>query len=561
MSRFNRRTLLRYSLLSAGAALARPAFSATHSSGNRHGNDTFVIDDTSAVAETDSGKVAGYIHNNIRVFKGIPYAEIHAPESRWMRGTKVKPWAGVRSSRAAGPACPPTAAGGGGEAMDEMAFRGSGSQLVRLGEDCLRVNVWTPGLDNRKRQVLFYCHGGGYNGGSSLMGSFYEGTNLAQYGDVVVVSMNHRLNAFGFLDLTAYGSRWADSANVGMLDVVDALKWVHTNIANFGGDPNKVMIFGHSGGGSKVTALLSMPEAKGLFNRAVAQSPGPLPLASPEEGAVRTDAFLKLVNVSPSNLDALHKLSSEQIARAAGSVAATANQGRDRFDYVGKPDIAWRPVVDGHTVAYEPTRPNAPSDVPLMIGTVLHEFVSALGHPEYEQMKEAEARDAMRVMFGPATDEVYDTYKTAFPQANAFEVSAIARAMGRFRGNSVKVAQNRAAVNAAPSYLYWVQWRSRNFGGLAMSHHEIEMPLVFQNSDITPEFTGATDEARALSVKMTDSWLAFARTGNPNTKALPEWKPVTATNPSCMVFDSTCRIDPGSDAKAIEVFWKSRKYS
>jgi para-nitrobenzyl esterase len=218
----------------------------------------------------------------------------------------------------------------------------------------------------------------------------------------------------------------------------------------------------------------------------------------------------------------------------------------------------WRPVVDGRTLSYDPTWPNAPSDVPLLVGTVLHEAFTALGHPEYQQIKEAEARQLVRGFFGAPGDAIYDVYRKAFPQASPFDVSAMARATGRMRSYCVKMALHRAALNAAPSYLYWVQWQSRNFGGLAMSHHELEMPLVFQNSDITPEFTGATDEARALSVKMTDAWLAFARTGNPAIKALPAWNAVSPTTPTCMVFDEKCSIDTGSDLAAIELFFKSR---
>ncbi len=562
MSRFNRRSLLRYTLGGAGAALAgQSAIAASGGAGSHDdaGPDRYVLDDTSAVADTDSGKVVGYIRNDIRIFKGIPYGEILSPEGRWARGARVRPWAGKRSSRAAGFVCPPPVNAGNDAPLDEALFNSSGNQIARPGEDCLRVNVWTPGLDNRKRQVLFYCHGGGLNNGSSLMSVMYEAHNLARYGDVVVVSMNHRLNALGFLDLSAYGTRWADSGNLGMLDIVDALKWVRTNIANFGGDPSKVMLFGHSGGGAKVVTLLSMPEAQGLFNRAVVQSPGPLPFASPAEAAARTESFLKLVNVAPGNVDALYKLPLETLMRAAGTIATTANAARDRFGQQGTAaDNVWRPVVDGRTVLYQPSQPTVASDVPLMIGTVLHEAFNALGHPEYAQMQEPQARELVRGFFGPVGDGIYDVYKGAFPKAGPYEISAMARATGRMRAYCVKIAQRRAAINAAPTYNYWCQWRSTNFEGRGLSHHEIEMPLVFRNSDVLPQFTGASAQARALSTKMADAWLAFARTGNPNIKALPSWSPVTPKEATAMVFDNACRIDPGSDLAAIDMFWKSR---
>jgi para-nitrobenzyl esterase len=526
------------------------------------GRTAYIIDDTSAVGETESGKVVGYIHNDIRIFKGIPYAEILSPEGRWVRGARTRSWAGKRSSRAPGFVCPPASFVNNDALLDEVLFRASGACVTYPGEDCLRINIWTPGLDNRKRQVLFWVHGGGYNNGSSLMSAHYDFTNLAQYGDAVVVSVNHRLNALGFLDLTAYGSRWAESANLGMLDIIDALKWVRGNISNFGGDPAKVMIFGHSGGGSKVSTLLAMPDAKGLFNRAVIQSPGPLPLATQEEAAARTATFLKLVDISSSNLDALYKLPVDTLTAAAAAIANTANVARDNFaTATTSANNAWRPVVDGRTVLYEPTRPNAPSDVPLMIGTALHESFGALGHPEYDEMNEPQARELVRSFFGPVGDQVYDVYKAAFPNASPFDLSATARATGRMRAYSLKIAQNRAALNSAPSYLYWFQWRAKILGGRPKSHHELEIPLVFLNSDETPHFTGGTAEPRELGAKMADAWLAFARSGNPNHKALPHWAPVTPKAATAMVFDVQCRIDSGSDTAAIDLFWKSRHSS
>jgi para-nitrobenzyl esterase len=193
-----------------------------------------------------------------------------------------------------------------------------------------------------------------------------------------------------------------------------------------------------------------------------------------------------------------------------------------------------------------------------MIGTALHESYGALGHPEYDEMAEQQARELARSYFGPVGDQVYGVYKEAFPGANPFEVSAMARAMGRMRSFCVKIAQNRAAINAAPTYLYWFQWQAKILGGRSKSHHELEIPLVFLNSDDTAQFTGGTAEARALGVKMADAWLAFARMGNPNTKALPKWTPITPKTSNSMVFNVNCRIDPGSDVAAIELFWKDR---
>ena len=541
--------------LGPGCAIAGPG-----TTGNLHGTETanYVIDDTSAVADTENGKVAGYVRNEIRVFKGIPYGEIQSPQGRWMRGSKAKPWTGKRSSRAAGFICPPATPGSGDALSDEVLFRASGACVEHPREDCLRVNIWTPGLDNKKRQVMFWCHGGGFNDGSALMSAHYDFSNLAQHGDVVIVSMNHRLNALGFLDLTAYGPRFAESANLGMLDIVDALKWVQRNISNFGGDPARVALFGHSGGGAKVMTLLAMPEAKGLFNRAIVQSPGPLPMATANDSAARTAKFLQLVGVSPSNIDALYQLPVEKLTAAAVSIAVEANVAREHYNTVATAaNNTWRPVADGKTVLYEPSEPTA-ADVPVMIGTALHEAYGAIGHPEYDDMTEPQAREIVNGYFGPIGPQVFDVYKGAFPHANPYEVSAMARATGRMRLYAAKLGQIRAGRNAAPTYLYWFQWHAKILGGRFKSHHELEIPMVFLNSDDTAQFTGGTAEARALGLKMADAWLAFARTGNPNTKALPNWAPVLEKNLTAMVFDNQCRIDQGSDAAAIDLIWKSR---
>jgi para-nitrobenzyl esterase len=550
----------------AGAVLG-PEFAAaaTSTTGNPHidGPVTYVIDDTSTVGDTESGKVLGYQRNNIRIFKGIPYAEILSPQGRWMRGSKARPWTGNRPSRAAGPACP------GGRATedpmvdstsDEGIFRQGGGGGGRTDENCLRINIWTPGLDNKKRNVLFWCHGGGFTGGSSGGTIENDYAKLAEHGDVVVVSMNHRLHALGHLDLTAYGERFAESANVGMLDIVDALQWVRRNIPNFGGDPAKVMIFGHSGGGAKVATLLAMPAAKGLFNRAVIQSPGPLPLTTPEESAIRTATFLKLVDVSPSNIDALFKVPVGKLGAAAGTITGASNFARMNYAQWHTPayDNTWKPVVDGKAVLHPASNPNAASDVPLMLGTALHEPFNALGHPEYAEMKEPQAREILRKHLGPVSDQVYDIYKAAFPHANPFEVSATARATEHMRMYCVKLAQNRAAFNAAPTYLYWFQWRANILGGRAMSHHGLEIPLLFLQSDESPATTGATPEARALGVKLADTWLQFAKTGDPNNKALPHWPAVTAKTATAMVLDNQFRIDPASDAAAVDLIWKAK---
>jgi para-nitrobenzyl esterase len=303
-----------------------------------------------------------------------------------------------------------------------------------------------------------------------------------------------------------------------------------------------------------------MPEAKGLFNRAIIQSPGPLPFSTPEESAVRTATFLKLVGVSPSNIDDLYKLSTQKLNAAASTITAAANGARYEFKAMHSTadKNMWKPVVDGRTVLFEPTQTNAPSNVPVMIGTALHEMFTAVGHPEENDMNEQQAREVLHEHIGSAGDQAYDIYKSAFQHASPFDISAMARATEHMRMYCVKMAQKRATFNAAPSYLYWFQWQAKILGGRAKSHHELECPLAFLHSDDAPTWTGGTADARALGVRLADTWLQFARAGDPNNKGLPRWTPVTPDKVTSMVFDSQCRIDQGSDAAAIELIWKSR---
>jgi len=286
-----------------------------------------------------------------------------------------------------------------------------------------------------------------------------------------------------------------------------------------------------------------------------------LPLATPDQAAARTAEFLKLVNVSTSNVEALYQLPLAKLTAAAASLGSAASAAGEKFSTAATAaNNPWRPVVDGRTVLYEPTQPTAPSDVPLLIGTTLDELYgyALLIHPEYAQMGEQQARELVRGYFGAVGDQVYDVYARAFPHADPFRVSGMARAMGHMRAYAVKLAQHRAAVGGAPTYLYWFQWQPKILGDRLKSFHALETPLEFLNSDTTPQFTGATVEARMLSEKIADVWLSFARRGNPNIDGLPPWAPVTANAAPAMVFDDNCRIDHGTDMAAIDAFWKSR---
>ena len=267
---------------------------------------------TVAVAETESGKVAGYVENGIYIYKGIPYAKAE----RFMPPVAVDKWEGVRSSRAYGPTCPQ------GKRMgwysDEQAFAFNWDDGYP-DENCLRVNIWTPGLkDGKKRPVMVWLHGGGYSAGSGQELPSYDGTNLAKKGDAVVVTLNHRLNVLGFLDLSAYGDKYAKSGNAGLLDLVAALQWVNKNIESFGGDARNVTIFGQSGGGGKVSTLLATPSARGLFHKAIVQSGSMLRTMEQKYSRRIGSAVMEELGLNTSALQEMLKRAMQESAEPEG---------------------------------------------------------------------------------------------------------------------------------------------------------------------------------------------------------------------------------------------------
>jgi para-nitrobenzyl esterase len=267
---------------------------------------TIAASDSNAVVETTAGKVRGFTRNGIHTFKGVPYSASPEGAARWLPPSKPKPWTGVRNSMWFGPTCPQVARSG--WANDENAFQFQWDD-GQPGEDCLRVNLWTPGLsDGKKRPVLVWMHGGGYQAGSGQEQAAYNGENLARRGDLVVVSLNHRLGVLGYLNLSQFGEKYAASGNVGQLDLVAALEWVRDNIANFGGDPGNVLIFGQSGGGGKVTTLMGMPAAKGLFHKAVVQSGSLLNPNVPEDSLKLAAAVVAELGLSRSQVAKMHEM-------------------------------------------------------------------------------------------------------------------------------------------------------------------------------------------------------------------------------------------------------------
>ena len=502
-----------------------------------------------AVTSTDAGKVRGYINNGIYSYKGIPYAEAKRFESP----QKPKPWTNTRSSMVYGPVAPlenPTT-----NVMDESEFVFDHSWGF-TNEDCMRINVWSPGInDGKKRPVLFWIHGGGFTAGSSQELPSYDGENLAKKGDVVVVSINHRLNILGYLDLSAYGDKYKQSANNSVLDMKAALEWVKTNISNFGGDPNNVTIFGQSGGGAKVNTLMAMPSAKGLFSKAINQS-GAFRTAMLDKATTQAIGaeVVKELGLSADKIDEIQKIPFQTLADAGKKALKTV---ADKMKAEGKPvvgfGLGWGPSADGEVLPYQLFSNEAfelSKNVPLMIGTTINEFAVFRGGIPSNSTDE-KAMEAIKKVYGDKTDAYIAAVKKAYPNGKMTEMLSYDV---MFRPGAVQQANQKSAVaGGAPTYMYLFDWQSPVMDGKYKAVHCMEIAFCFDNIQRTKNMTGGTKEAQALADKMSQSWINFAKVGNPNHKGLPNWPAYNSTNTATMHFDNTCTVKPQMDKDLFEV--------
>jgi para-nitrobenzyl esterase len=479
----------------------------------------------SAVVDTASGKVRGVVCNGVHVYRGIPYGASTAGANRFMPPRQSEPWTGVRDAFQSGHASPqvspaPGAIGAG--------LRGYAPQ----GEDCLVLNVFSTAVnDGRKRPVMMWIHGGGYTYGSgSSLG--YDGANLSRAGDVVVVCINHRLAINGHLYLGGAGADFADSGNVGMLDIVASLQWVRDNIAQFGGDPANVTIFGQSGGGGKVSTLLAMPSAKGLFHKAIVESGSTLKQMTRDEAQKTTDRVAAQLGLKPTQAAELQQVPLAKLLAAMGQGA--------RFG----------PVVDGHALPRDPFDPDAPdvsADVPMIIGTTETEG-SYFAPPELLSLDEAAVRARLKERLAGDGDRVYDLFRKNRPKATPSEIYFTISA---FPSNAHIQAERKAAQRRAPAFLYQIRWRTPVEGGRRLSPHCIEIPFAMQNHWQLPEMVGTGPELQPLADKVSGAWIAFARTGNPSHPGIPKWPAYNATERSTMHIDNewTLSNDPDRDER------------
>jgi len=504
MTEPKRRIFLQQSLLAASSMMAAGVQAAPGSS---------------PVAATRHGRIRGYLDDGIHVFKGVRYGADTAPR-RFMAPVAPQAWDGVVDAFGHGPSCPQP------------------SREDAVSEDCLFLNVFTPGLrDRARRPVMVYIHGGAYNNGSGSS-PLYDGVRLCRRGDVVVVTINHRLNAFGYLYLARLGDgTLPDSGNAGQLDLVLALRWVRDNIAEFGGDPDKVTVFGQSGGGAKIATLMAMPAAAGLFHRAATMSGQQVTASGPLNATLRAQAILDALKLTAPRVHEIRSMPYQRIVEVLGT--------RDPVLPFG--GVSFAPVLDERNLLRHPFYPDAPGQsfhIPMMIGNTHDETRAFLGgDPANFSLTWAQlpARLAPNMRVDIQPEAVIAAYRTLYPTLSPSDLLfKITTASRSWRGAIIE-AEERAR-SGAPAYVYQLDWATPKDGGRFGAPHASDIQLVFDNIG-KPGATAIGPQAQTMADMMSDAFIAFARTGVPAASLLPRWEPYDLTRRQTMVFDVPPRME------------------
>ncbi len=490
------------------------------------------------VVQTAAGQILGCVVDEVYTFRGVEYATA----GRYQPPQKPQPWTGIREATVYGDTCPS------GILMESTIY--STHRSWKASESCQNLNIWSPEFNAEARlPVMVWLHGGGYSSGSSIDEAVTDGIELARHGEVVVVSVNHRLNVLGFLDLSAFGERFIDSGNLGMADIIAALAWVRENIAQFGGDPDNVTLFGQSGGGGKIMTLMQMPAADGLYHRAIIQS-GVMTL---QQNMTKARQFgrktAKLLGLTPSTIDEICNMPFNKISQAAQTVAQYPG-----FDMpMGLMSLA--PVNDGKNVLgnyLDAGFRDEVRSIPIMVGSCIGELAlfspSGLKKPIYPEVnKDLISRedkiDCLRRRFGEDTDAVVEAFSKAYPEIDiiyAIDTDSMVRI------DTLRYAAARAQASSADVYCYLMTYRVKARGG-KLAWHGADLPFVFGNAAKSEIMCTGGDEILPLMTAMRDAWSGFARYGKPMHDLMPSWPPFTEEIPATMLFDTTCRVAIGHD--------------
>ncbi len=510
------------------------------------------IGDDIAIADTAYGKVKGFILRGITQFRGIPYGADTSGKNRFMPPQKPERWDGVRPAVWWGNSAPQLMDGRYGNAYYSFVDHWNYDDVS---EDCLKLNVWTPAIDDKKRPVLVWLHGGGFTNGNGIEQDGYMGENLSRKGNVVFVSINHRLGPIGFSDLSAVGGeKYKDSGNVGALDMVAALQWVNKNIANFGGDPGNVTIMGQSGGGAKVCTLAAMPSANGLLHRAVPLSGSSTQAMDQSYTQKLGEYILKEAGLKSSEIDKLQEMPWKDYILLANTAAQKANAE------IGTPGRrgGFGPVADGINIpkgTFYTESGGVSSEVPMLICSTFHEWGMARTNPEIEKISAEKAKEmlkeraGLRGGLGDKAPEVYDAYAKVFPDAKPIEIMTL---VASNRKGVVETATAKA-VQSAPVYVAWFGWEPPLFDNRMRAFHCLDICFWFYNTDLMLTHTGGGARPRKLSEKMSDALLSFMRTGNPNCETLPDWAAFTVENGETMVLNDVCELKNDPDREGREL--------
>jgi para-nitrobenzyl esterase len=488
--------------------------------------------------ETTSGEVRGLVNSGVRQFKGVPYGASTAGTNRFKRPERPRPWAGVRDCFGYGPVSPQVPSRMSSDYARLIQFD-LNVAVGGMNEDCLHLNIWTPGTGrHEKRAVLFSIHGGGFAIGSANS-AMYDGAKLAGFGDVVVVSVTHRLSSFGYLNLADLdpSGPWADAGAAGMLDLVAALEWVRDNAENFGGDPGRVMIFGQSGGGWKVSTLLGMPAARGLFHRAAVQSGSLLTHLPRITAAQVADAFIKKLGLSTTTLGRIQQLPWSRLLAVQTEVGAHA----------------FSPVLDGVNLITDPFHPQAPlasDDVPLIVSTTLDD--AGLFFDSFA-MTEHDLKTILVAGYGAKADALLALYRQLFPTKSPYLLYAQIVTDSGFRRFAHAQAERKADRLAAPVYAYLWEWACPAFEGKFGAVHAMDVSASLHN-ERDAIVGGGSRDAQRMCDALAATWVNFAKTGDPNNALIPPWPPFDRAQRATLVFDRETRV-LGDPYGALRMFW------